>query len=176
METTADAAYGVERAAVVAASAQVAALAALASERPRAPAVDAPGERAAPPDVPNAAQARSGVAAAGTGASASASASPTPEGRASTLASETALIDAARAALNRGDPGRALALLGQHGEEFSGGVLAQEAEILRIHALFARGDRTSAAEHARRFLSRNPNSPHAERLRRIAEGGARDIP
>ena len=50
-------------------------------------------------------------------------------------------------------------------------------EILRVHALFARGDRASAADHARRFLARNPNSPHAERLRRIAdEGGVRDIP
>ncbi len=172
METATGAAHGVERVAIVAASAQGAALA--LPER-TTPAVDAPGEAAPPADVPSGADDR--PAGAGAGAAAGAGAPATaPEGRASTLAGETALIDAARAALNGGDASRALKLLEQHGHEFAGGVLAQEAEILRIHALFARGDRASAADHARRFLARNPSSPHAERLRRIAEGGARDIP
>ena len=172
MGTTADATHGVEQVAIAAASAQVAAL---ASPERTAPAADAPGEAVAPAAVPTGAEGRPAGAGAGTGTGTGASATA-PEGRASTLAGETALIDAARAALNGGKPSRALALLDQHGQEFAGGVLAQEAEILRVHALFARGDRASAADHARRFLARNPNSPHAERLRRIAEAGVRDIP
>ncbi|MEJ7733480.1 MAG: outer membrane protein assembly factor BamD [Polyangiaceae bacterium] len=176
METTAGAAHGVERVANVAASAQVAAL---ASPERAAPAADAPGDPAAPSEVPSGADGRPTGAGAGAGAAAGESAAASvaaPEARASTLAGETALIDAARKALNGGDASRALALLDQHGQEFAGGVLAQEAEILRIRALYARGDRATAATRARRFLARNPGSPHAERLRGIADEGARDIP
>src|SRR5262249_36945392 len=59
---------------------------------------------------------------------------------ASALKSEIAVLDRARAALRAKDSATALAELDRHRLEFPGGALAQEATVLRIEALVARGD------------------------------------
>jgi len=85
------------------------------------------------------------------------------------LGPETALLDRAREALKSGSPSRALELVGEYRQTFSNGVLAQEAEVLRIDALDRQGNRAEAKRRAERFVTHNPTSAHAERLRRIAD-------
>jgi hypothetical protein len=69
--------------------------------------------------------------------------------------------------LETGQSSGALALLGASQQRFAGGALVQEREALIIDALVRRGDRDAAAKRARAFLSRFPNSPHAEKIRSI---------
>lgn len=85
------------------------------------------------------------------------------------LAREVAAVDRARAALLRGDARTALVLLDDHDRSFGAPMLAPEASALRALALSASGDRARAAELARDILSREPASPHAARLRAIAQ-------
>jgi TolA-binding protein len=129
-----------------------------------APAATEPSVVAPPPEEPAAVE---GQTARGSAPGATAPSASAP-GRAG-IAAEIALLDAARTAQTSGNHARALSLLDQYATEFPAGGLAAEAEVLRIDVLAARGDRAVAAERARRFLQRHPNSPHAERLRRIAE-------
>ena len=88
---------------------------------------------------------------------------------ASTVSAEIGLIDRAREALERGDPSGALAALDQHEAEFATGALDEEAELLRLEALLARGQAQAAAAMARAFLQSHPKSPHADRARRVLE-------
>jgi hypothetical protein len=96
---------------------------------------------------------------------------PAPADAGPSLAAEIAALDRARRALDAGDPVRCLALLGEYRREFPRGVLSLEAWVLRIDALARSGNSSSAAAEARRFLGAHPNSPHAARLRALAEGG-----
>jgi TolA-binding protein len=95
-----------------------------------------------------------------------------PSGAAS-LALELTLLDAARGALDGGDPARALALLDQYTREFPLGRLAPEARVMRIEATARRGDRAAAQSMAREFLDDSPESPHADRVRKLGamDGG-----
>jgi TolA-binding protein len=151
-------ARGVETAALAGASAARGAFGA------PAPAAAEPSVVAPTAEEPDAAEEQTARGAGPGPAAPSASA----RGRAG-IAAEIALLDAARTAQRSGSHARALSLLDQYATEFPAGGLAAEAEVLRIDVLAARGDRAIAAERARRFLQRHPNSPHAERLRRIAE-------
>jgi len=91
-----------------------------------------------------------------------------PGRRSSALASEIALLDAARRSLLEGDPAGALARLDRHAREFAGGQLTREAAVLRIEALAKRGDSRGASAAARQFLKAYPDSPHADQIEAAA--------
>ena len=124
----------------------------------------APRQNVSPPVPPSPPLARDDAPARAPVAGFSASASaPKPD---STVSAEIGLIDRAREALERGDTNEALAALEEHDRTFESGALGEEAELLRIEALLARGRTDAAAVLARTFLQAHPNSPHADRARR----------
>ena len=80
------------------------------------------------------------------------------------LTEETHAIGAIRTSLKRGDTREALRLLDGYDAEFPRGVLAEEAEVLRIETLARAGNGSEAASRANRFLAERPQSPHAGRV------------
>jgi hypothetical protein len=86
------------------------------------------------------------------------------------LSRELASVDAARAALARGDSTRAIALLDRYARVYPRGRLDLEAEVLRIDALAESGRTDAAHARAREFLRRHPNSVLAAHVRtRLAD-------
>jgi hypothetical protein len=83
------------------------------------------------------------------------------------LGQEIGLIDHARAALDRGDPLRALALLDEYRRRAPAGRLAPEARYLRVRALLESGNRSAGERAGREFLDSNPTSPHAKQVREL---------
>ncbi len=90
-----------------------------------------------------------------------------PAGSLQTLTNELEAIEAARRALANRDAHRALRLLERYRRSHPAGRLRMEAEVLRIEALAARGDRASAARLARAFTERQPNSPYTRRIQSL---------
>lgn len=86
------------------------------------------------------------------------------------LADQLALLKQARALLRSGQSAEAIAVLDRYGAQ-GGTDLRDEALLLRIEALAAQGQSAAAAELARHFASKHPDSPLAERARRL--GGLR---
>lgn len=80
--------------------------------------------------------------------------------------SEAHLLGRAQDALG-GDPGRALALAGEHARRFPGGALAQERELIAVDALVRAGRPAEARERAERFLQAFPRSAHRRRIESI---------
>jgi len=80
---------------------------------------------------------------------------------------ELAKVDGARDALLRGEPAAALRMLEQYNAEFPGGALRTEAQVLRIEALAARGDRAQVARLGGAFLAQQPNGAYARRVRAL---------
>ena len=80
---------------------------------------------------------------------------------------ERSLLEAAQAALGRGDAPEALSLVGQHAREFPKSDLGEEREALRIRAL-ARVGRCDEAKSARTsFVTRFPASLQRGALERL---------
>jgi hypothetical protein len=79
--------------------------------------------------------------------------------------SELALLTDAQRALKQGDAERALAALNEHASEHPDGALARERAGIRAVALCESGKTAEGKREARRFLSRNPKSPLAVRVR-----------
>jgi hypothetical protein len=79
-------------------------------------------------------------------------------------------IDRARSLAESGDPEGALQAVDQYDRKFPRGALSEEAALVRIEALAARGDRPGAAALARRFLLAHPRSVHAAKLRALVGG------
>ena len=114
------------------------AAATIAAPVPSSPTVPSP----APPDAPAPSQPQAATA-------------PAPAG---TLAEEIALLDAAKASLDGGDPDRAIAALDEHALRFARGQLTQARQATRVRALCKAG-RTAEAESIALALHRdNPNS------------------
>lgn len=90
------------------------------------------------------------------------SAAPTGD----TLAAETRDLRSAYAAMERGDPARALVLLEQQSAAYPHGQLGQERAAARVFALCKLGRTAQARTAAARFLAQNPDSPLAERVRK----------
>jgi TolA-binding protein len=84
------------------------------------------------------------------------------------LAAEIRLLDLARGALAAGDSERAGRLLDAYSSNRPSAVLAQEAALLRVRLLLARGQRPAAAELARHIIAHYPESAHVDSLRRLA--------
>ena len=85
----------------------------------------------------------------------------------SSLAEQVQSLDRARVALNSGNPGSALAEISRYRKAWPHGVFLTEASVLEIEALAARGERSLAATRAASFVAAHPDSPQAERLRRL---------
>src|SRR5262249_31861381 len=88
----------------------------------------------------------------------------------SQLSRELRAIDTARAALNRGDANGALSAVDQYERTFPNGSLRMEANVVRVEALLARGDKAAARKLARDLLARDPSGPQSRRLQSIADG------
>ncbi len=80
------------------------------------------------------------------------------------LAAELRLIGQAQAALGSGDARQATRLLDEHAAKFPRGQFAQEREGLRLLAACSSGS-PGAKERARRFVTKQPGSALAGRLR-----------
>ncbi|MEO6599937.1 MAG: hypothetical protein ABIQ16_08715, partial [Polyangiaceae bacterium] len=85
----------------------------------------------------------------------------------SSLAEQVQSLDRARVALGSGDAGTALSEIEHYRRAWPGGVFLTEASVLEIEALAARGQHSLAASRAAAFVAAHPDSPQAERLRRL---------
>jgi hypothetical protein len=85
------------------------------------------------------------------------------------LTGELASVDRARALLGVGDLRGALDALDAHDRAFKGGILAPEADLLRIEALERSGDDGAAEVLARAFLAAFPNSAQERRVRSLLD-------
>lgn len=83
------------------------------------------------------------------------------------LHDEVRCLDEARAKLARGDASGALVSLDKHDREFPRGLLGAEADMLRVEALVKAGRGDEARARGERLLAREPNGPHAKRLRTL---------
>jgi hypothetical protein len=92
-----------------------------------------------------------------------------PKRKVDTFNAQVALIDRARARAAAGDAGGTLQAVDEYDHRFPGGLLSEEALLLRVEAVAMRGGRDSAAALAKRFLIEYPRSVHAERLRTYLE-------
>jgi hypothetical protein len=144
----------------------------IADQPVQPPAKAAPSE--ANRDVPKIHDSESAAASTVQKSSRSRSRSPDPpasaNGKADELDSELALLTDAQRALKQGDSEGALAALDQHESEHPDGALARERAGIRAVALCESGKITEGKREARRFLSRNPKSPLAVRVRAACLG------
>ncbi len=86
----------------------------------------------------------------------------------STMAEQVMLLDRARATASL-RPDEALAALDTYASRFPGGELTDQAAVVRVEALVARGDRGTAERVAAPYLRRNDTSPIARRMRALLE-------
>jgi hypothetical protein len=85
------------------------------------------------------------------------------------LALEVELLDRARGALLAGDAIGSLSVLDEYQSGQRSGILAPEAQVLRIQVLERLGQTRAASALARDFIGRHPGSRHAAALRPLAE-------
>jgi hypothetical protein len=74
------------------------------------------------------------------------------------IAGERRLLDEARDALRRGDPGACLEAVDRHQARHPGGALAEEREALAVSALSSLGRASDAKKRAALFVERYPTS------------------
>lgn len=97
--------------------------------------------------------------------------SPPPIAAPSQAPSELSLLRRARASLPA-DPAAALSILSTHARLYPHGFLREEAEALRVDALFASNDLRTARAAAARFLAAHPRSPYTQRVQTVAARAA----
>jgi hypothetical protein len=127
----------------------------------------APNALAQPEPVPaNSAASRADPARMSRG-SPSRTGRPLPSGArtAGDLGRELELLRGAQRALDSGAAAQALASLNQYSREFPRGSLRHEYSMVRVLALCAAGQRTSALRARKDFLEREPNSALAHRVK-----------
>jgi hypothetical protein len=86
----------------------------------------------------------------------------------STLIAEVARLDAARAALTRGDNDEALTRIAHYHHDFPQSVLAPDADVVALEALAAKKDWPALKHQATTFLSTYPQDPHTTRVKSLA--------
>jgi hypothetical protein len=107
--------------------------------------------------------------ASGTGSETASSArSETPVGDVDTLAREAAMLEDARALLDR-TPGDALSKLEEHAAAFPSGHLALEREMMAVDALRRLGRTDDARSRGRALLARYHGSLYEERVRAMLD-------
>lgn len=82
------------------------------------------------------------------------------------LGPEIDLLDSARRALAAGDAERALSLITSYHRRFPTGALSQEATVLEVDALEAKGRAEQATDLKQQFLAEHPESAHTQRVQR----------
>ncbi|HKO46990.1 MAG TPA: hypothetical protein VJV79_04665 [Polyangiaceae bacterium] len=92
---------------------------------------------------------------------------PPDSTRMSQLEAEARALRQARAELRAGKLGDAFATLEASRRQFPAPELHQEREALMIELLFRGGQVTAAEQRARAFISRFPDSPHLQQIRRF---------
>jgi TolA-binding protein len=90
-----------------------------------------------------------------------------PSDRETSLGDQVAALDRARRAMADGNAATALADVAEYQAKYPHGALAEEAEVLRVEALVAQGDRAGASRAGARFLAAHPASPHAAHVRAL---------
>jgi len=86
-----------------------------------------------------------------------------------TLADQVRRLDAVRTAYRVGAYNEVIRLVENYHREFPNGVLAPDADVIEIEALVGKQDRAAAARHARAFLAKYPNDPHATMVQQWSE-------
>jgi hypothetical protein len=94
-------------------------------------------------------------------------ATPSNAATSDSLKEEIAQLDKVRKAISAGAPAQALTELNTYRTRFPRGLLRPESVVLKIQALKASGNTAQAASLAQSFLAKNPNSPHAERIKNL---------
>jgi len=91
-----------------------------------------------------------------------------------TIDVEMQLLNAAQASLRSGKPTEALRLLEDHATRFPSSKLSETRDVTRMTALCRLGQVAQATKEAERFLASHPDSPFADRVRRVCvkPGGA----
>jgi outer membrane protein assembly factor BamD (BamD/ComL family) len=89
------------------------------------------------------------------------------------LAVEVDLVRRAHAALQDGDPARALKLLDQHAAAFPNGALAEERSVARIKALCLLGRSPEARSAAQQFRRQTPRSQYLRTVEASCGGSAK---
>jgi hypothetical protein len=93
----------------------------------------------------------------------------TPKGEApGSVALEIEALERVRSELARKDGQAALTALSRYASVHPHGVLAHEADVLRVEALVLEGDAAAALELAKQLLGRHGDSPHRARLEALA--------
>jgi hypothetical protein len=98
---------------------------------------------------------------------ASSASGPRTTAKPPSLGSEVALLERARTALANDDPSQALRTLDEYTRDLRGTALRDEATLLRIDALARSGQKSAAQRLARGFVDHHPDSPLADRARRL---------
>lgn len=86
----------------------------------------------------------------------------------SSIALEIETLERVRSQLAREDGRGALSTLQRYSSKHPSGVLAHEADVLRVEALLVAGDAPAAHDLAERLLERHGDSPHRARLQGLA--------
>lgn len=89
---------------------------------------------------------------------------PPDQSGTSALRAEVAALDRVRAALAQQKPEEALSLIQRYRTRFPTGALEQEATVLEVRALEARGHRDQAENLTRDFLQEHPDTLHRKQL------------
>jgi len=136
------------------------------AERPATSETVASSTPAAPTEVLRAPKVIPPPRASSAAVAVSASAQPgRAAAEASTLEGELSLLREAQAAMARGNAGRSLELLEEHGSRYPNGILSQEREAARVLALCGLGRHDEARAEAARFVEKQPTSPLSARVR-----------
>ena len=91
-----------------------------------------------------------------------------PRPAASSVDAELALLERAKESLDRRRPAAALATVAEYEQRHPHGVLAIEAQVIRIEALAQAGRVQQASSAAHAFLAAHPNTVQAARVRSLA--------
>jgi hypothetical protein len=86
------------------------------------------------------------------------------------IVEEAALLQAARSALARREPDRALARIREHARKFEHGALAEERGVLEVRAWCQLGEIAEARRAAEALVAASPGSGWAARVHRPCEG------
>ena len=86
----------------------------------------------------------------------------------SALAAEVRRLDAARTACRNGAYNEAIRVVENYHREFPQGVLAPDADVVKIEAFVGKRDHAAVVQHATAFLAEYPKDPHAAMVQRWA--------
>jgi outer membrane protein assembly factor BamD (BamD/ComL family) len=90
-----------------------------------------------------------------------------PNAKSDSFHEELTLMESARTALAQDDAAVCIRALDRYERKFPHGMFAEEAPVMRLEALVARGDEEQARSLGTSLLAKNPDGPHASRIRSL---------